>query len=202
MYIPKVLFGTLNEGKLREVIVGLAGSARILELDEFPPVPEPPEPATTFAENARAKALYYSLSLAKHLEPGTMVLSEDAGLEVFALGGYPGVNSSRIAPTDPERIEIVLTRLRDAGCLDEESRRARFVSAMAIVRGGDVLAETQGEVKGIIAPRPSGCNGFGYDPIFYFPPYGCTFGDCSLERKSPVSHRAKALKLIAEYLAG
>jgi XTP/dITP diphosphohydrolase len=201
LFYPKVLFGTSNKGKLREVIVGLASFAEVLGLEDFPQVPEPPELGTTFAENARAKALYYSLSLAKHLEHGTMVLAEDAGLEVFALGGFPGVNSSRIAPTDPERMAIVLTKLREAGCLDEESRCARFVSAMALVRGSDVIAEAQGEVRGVIAPRPSGNGGFGYDPIFYFPPYGCTFGECSLDKKLPVSHRAKALHLIAEYLA-
>ena len=202
MFIPRILFGTSSKDKLREAIVGLAGTATLMGLDEFPTVPKPPEPGTTFADNARSKALYYSLSLAKHLKPGTMVLAEDAGLEVFALGGFPGVNSSRIAPTDPERMAIVLTKLREAGCIDEESRRARFVSAMTLVRGSEVLAEALGEVRGVIAPRPSGNAGFGYDPIFYFPPYGCTFGECSLERKAPVSHRAKALKLIAEYLAG
>ena len=201
MFLPKVLFGTGNKGKLREVIVRLAGTAIVLGLEDFPQVLKPPETGTTFVENARSKALYYSMALAKHLEHGTMVLAEDAGLEVFSLGGYPGVNSSRIAPTDPERMSIILTKLREAGCLDEESRAARFVSAIALVRGGDILAESEGEVRGTIAPRPSGNSGFGYDPIFYYPPYGCTFGECSLERKSAVSHRAKALKQIADYLA-
>jgi XTP/dITP diphosphohydrolase len=201
LFIPKVLFGTGNKGKLREVIVRLAGTVIVLGLEDFPQVLKPPELGTTFAENARSKALYYSMALAKHLEHGTMVLAEDAGLEVFSLGGFPGVNSSRIAPTDLERMAIILTKLREAGCLDEESRAARFVSAMALVRGSDILAEAQGEVRGVIAPRPSGNGGFGYDPIFYFPPYGCTFGECSLDKKSPISHRAKALQLIAEYLA-
>ncbi len=201
MFLPKVLFGTSNKGKLREVIVRLAGRVIILGLEDFPQVLEPPEPGTTFAENARAKALYYSMALAKHLAYGTLVLAEDAGLEVFSLGGFPGVNSSRIAPTDPERMAIVLTKLREAGCLDEESRAARFVSAMALVRGTDILAEAQGEVRGTISTRPSGNNGFGYDPVFYYPPYGCTFGECGLEKKAPISHRAKTLNLIAEYLA-
>lgn len=201
MFLPKVLFATSNKGKLREVIVRLAGRATILGLEDFPQVPKAPEPGTTFAENARAKALYYSLALAKHLSHGTLVLAEDSGLEVFCLGDFPGVNSSRIAPTDPERMAIILTKLREAGCLDEESRAARFVSAMALVRGSDIIAESQGEVRGVISPRPSGNNGFGYDPIFYYPPYGCTFGECGLDKKAPISHRAKALNLIAEYLA-
>ena len=201
MFLPKVLFGTGNKGKLREVIVRLAGNAIVLGLDDFPQVLKPPETGTTFAENARSKALYYAMALAKHLDHGTMVLAEDAGLEVLCQGSFPGVNSSRIAPTDPERMAIILTKLREAGCIDEESRAARFVSAMALVRGSEILAEALGEVRGIIAPRPSGNDGFGYDPIFYYPPYGCTFGECGLEKKSSVSHRTKALNLIAEYLA-
>lgn len=198
----RILFGSGNIGKLREVIAGLSGRASIVGLDEFPLVPEPLEPGPSFADNARAKALYYSCQLARHLTKGMMTLAEDAGLEVFALGGYPGVHSSRIAPTDPERMAMILNKLREAGCLDEESREARFVSAMALVRGGEVVAEAQGEVRGAIALRPAGSGGFGYDPIFYYPPYGCTFGECSLERKSQASHRQKSLQLIAEYLAG
>ncbi len=197
---PVIVFGTRNPGKLREVAAGLGEVARVQGLDDFPPVPEPVESGASFAENARAKALAYAKLLAPHLEKDALVLAEDAGLEIYALDGYPGVRSSRIADDDEVRRRLVLAKLHAGGYSDEDSRRARFVSAMALVTGGEVLAQVEGEVEGVIAPQPRGTGGFGYDPLFFYPPYGKTFGECSLAEKRAVSHRAMALTVIMDFI--
>jgi len=197
-----VVFATRNAGKLREAEGRFAGVARLVGLSAFPPVAEPEESEDTFAANARVKALAYNQALAPHLREGAYVLAEDAGLEVFALNGFPGVRSSRVAASDPERIELLLAKLRECGCNSPEARSARFVSAMALVRSGEVVAEVQGEVRGCIADEPRGSSGFGYDPVFYYEPFGKTFGECTLEEKRAVSHRAKALEAIRKILEG
>lgn len=200
--LPTVIFATKNAGKLREGMHRLDGAAQVRGLDTFPPVTEPAEAGATFAANARTKALAYSRALAPHLEKGAYVLAEDAGLEVFALDGSPGVHSSRVAASDPERIALVLAKLKERGCVALESRRARFVSAMALVRDDVIVAEVQGEVQGCIADEPRGNSGFGYDPVFYYEPYGKTFGECTLEEKQAVSHRGQALDAIRKLLGG
>jgi XTP/dITP diphosphohydrolase len=200
--LPTVVFATRNAGKLREARHRLEGASQVRGLDAFPPVVEPEEEGSTFAVNARTKALAYARTLAPHLEAGTYVLAEDAGLEVFALDGFPGVHSSRVAASDPERIALVLAKLKERRCVAPESRRARFVSAMALVRDGVVVAEVQGEVQGYIADEPRGNSGFGYDPVFYYELYGRTFGECALEEKQAVSHRGKSLDAIRRVLGG
>jgi XTP/dITP diphosphohydrolase len=197
---PIIVFATRNPGKLREVAAGLGRVARVHGLGDFPPVAEPAESGASFAENARAKALAYAKLLAPHLEEGALVLAEDAGLEVYALDGYPGVRSSRIAADDEARRKLVLAKLRAGGYSDEDGRRARFVSAMALARGGEVLAQAEGEVAGVIAPQPRGSGGFGYDPIFFYPPYGKTFGECTPAEKRAVSHRTMALTAIMDFM--
>jgi XTP/dITP diphosphohydrolase len=197
---PFIVFATHNPGKLREVAASLGQVARVRGLDDFPPVPEPVESGRTFVENALAKAYAYAELLAPYLEEGALVLAEDAGLEVYALDGYPGVRSSRIADDDEARRKLVLAKLRAGGYSDEDGRRARFVSAMALVAGGEVLAQAEGEVAGVIAPKPRGSGGFGYDPIFFYPPYGKTFGECSLAEKRAVSHRTMALSAIMDFI--
>jgi len=197
---PLTVFATANPGKLDEVAPLLTEVTELRRLSDYPSVPAPQENRSTFKANARAKALAYARLLAPYLPADGLVLAEDAGLEVFSLDGYPGVRSSRVAFSDERRMALVLARLRARGYADEDSRGARFVSVMSLVRREYLLAEAEGEVRGIIAPEPRGHRGFGYDPLFFFPPYGKTFGECSLEEKRAVSHRSMALSAIVEFI--
>jgi len=197
---PVIVFATRNVGKLREVTASLAEVAQLRSLGDYPPVPQPVEEGDNFAEIALAKALAYAGLLALHTEEGALVLAEDAGLEVFSLDGYPGVRSSRIADVDDVKMALVLAKLRAKGYADEDSRAARFVSAMALVRGTETLAQVEGEVHGVVALEPHGERGFGYDPVFFYPPYGKTFGECTPTEKRAVSHRTMALTAILDYV--
>jgi len=197
---PVIVFATRNQGKLREVSAALGEAAQVRSLSDYPPVPEPAEDGDDFAEIALGKALAYAGLLALHLEEGALVLAEDAGLEVFSLDGYPGVRSSRIADADDVKMALVLAKLRAKGYADEDSRAARFVSAMALVRGTETLAQAEGDVHGVVALEPRGEGGFGYDPVFFYPPYGKTFGECTAAEKRAVSHRTMALTAILDYV--
>jgi XTP/dITP diphosphohydrolase len=143
------------------------------------------ETGSTFAENARLKALAYS-----HLT-SLPVLADDSGLEVAALGGKPGIYSARYAgpgASDADRIRKLLAELGEVST----GRDARFVCALALAQEGKVLAEAEGECRGVIAPEPRGTNGFGYDPVFYFPELGRTYAELSNEEKNRYSHRGRA----------
>ena len=159
----------------------------LLSLSQITPVAAPLETGSTFEENARLKATCYREAT------GYASLADDSGLEVDALGGFPGVFSSRFAPTEEQRIARVLHRLRHlTGPGDQSQRTARFVCSVCVDWGGSVTQAT-GTVEGEITLQPSGDSGFGYDPIFYYPPLGKTFGEMSEEEKNRVSHRARAL---------
>lgn len=185
----RLLLATANSGKIRELRAALAG----LELDlvtvaEWGAVAEPEETGSSFAENARIKAAYYSLLT------NLPALADDSGLEVDLLGGAPGVHSSRYADGDAERIARLLGELRRAeGGLEPAKRGARFVCALCLAEGGAARIEVEGEVRGRIAPAPRGEGGFGYDPIFYYPPLGKTFAEIPTQKKNRISHRARAL---------
>ncbi|OPX23413.1 MAG: hypothetical protein B1H03_01705 [Planctomycetales bacterium 4484_113] len=211
-----IVFASKNPHKFAEVKAVLSAAAQVeqlLALSSLANVPEVEEDGATFSANAEKKAEAYSRWLAEHGHPEYWALAEDAGLEVAALDGFPGVLSSRLASTDGERMTIVLEKLRAVAPADAEvvsevqsgkepdwsaveashSRLARFVSAMALATGGRVMARSLGTVCGFVAGEPRGKGGFGYDPIFYYPPYRCTFGECSPEQKRAVSHRSRAL---------
>lgn len=182
-----VYCGTSNPGKLREFQLAAPDF-------EIRPVAAPPpeEHGATFEENARIKALAY----ASHA--GGWTFADDSGLEVDALGGAPGVYSARFAgpnATDMQNNELLLARL--AG---KENRAARFVCVIALARGGAVRKTFRGSVEGRILDAPRGAHGFGYDPLFFYEPFGCTFGEATDELKMQVSHRAKALCAMFEYL--
>lgn len=184
-----VYCATSNAGKLREFqAAGEGFDVRMLRAA----VPPPEEHGLTFEENAIAKAEYYG-----RFEKG-FLFAEDSGLEVDSLGGAPGVYSARYAgpkATDQENNALLVARLE--GVAD---RRARFVCVAALVKDG-VLAKTfRGAVEGRIADRPRGTNGFGYDPLFYYEPFGCTFGESPLAGKMKVSHRGQALAAMFGYL--
>jgi XTP/dITP diphosphohydrolase len=129
-------------------------------------------------------------------------VAEDSGLEIDALGGEPGVRSARFLgaeATYPARFEEIARRLAAA---PHSPRTARFVCALAMVERDTVVFETTGTVEGEIAARPGGTGGFGYDPIFYYPPYGATLAEVNQEQKLRVAHRGQAFRHLAKWLRG
>lgn len=190
----RLLLATTNRGKLDEIRRIMSGlSLDIRTLADYPPSGPPEETGTTFADNARQKALFYAA------QAGVLTVAEDSGLEIDALGGAPGVQSARFGGPDrsyPERFALIEERLRRMPAAD---RVARFVCAVALADAGRVVFEAQGTVEGLIAPEPRGAGGFGYDPIFLYPPFGCTLAEAG-ERKSLVSHRGQAFRQLRSYL--
>lgn len=191
----RLLVATTNVGKVREIRELLADIPyELVGLDRLPPIAPPEETGRTFAENARAKALYYAAAA------GELTVAEDSGLEIDALDGAPGVESARFGGTDttyPQKFELIYQQLRERGAA---SSTARFVCALAVARNGRIEFEATGSVEGAIAPEPSGAGGFGYDPIFFYPPFGCTLAEVAAERKSAVSHRGNAFRQLRAYL--
>jgi XTP/dITP diphosphohydrolase len=183
---------TTNPGKLREFRLALADSFEVESLPGLGSLTPCEETGITFEENSVQKALYYS----KHSDG--LLFVDDSGLEVDALSGEPGVYSARYAgpnATDEANNRLLLDRMR--GIPD---RTARFVCVVALAESGRLVRTFRGEVEGRLTDQPRGGNGFGYDPLFYYPPFGCTFGEAPLERKMEVSHRAKALHSMRDYL--
>jgi XTP/dITP diphosphohydrolase len=231
-----VLIATTNPGKVREIRQVLGALPIVFQsLADFPPVAEPDETGTTFAGNARLKALYYAQAF------GVPVVAEDSGLEIDALDGRPGVHSARYpGATYPDKFVNLYRELQP----HTRPWTARYVSAVAFVdqalgtrhsalerpsssdlasapsqvpspcsgstsaecpvpsayTGAQVVFECAGIVEGEIAPAPRGTNGFGYDPIFFYPPYGATFGEVDDGRKLEVAHRGRAFRQFAEWL--
>jgi XTP/dITP diphosphohydrolase len=189
-----LLLATTNPGKLREILPILDGlHLEVRTLSDYPGLEAPVETGRTFAENARAKALHYAQAA------GLRAVAEDSGLEVDALGGDPGVESARFGGIDtsyPDKFSLIYERLRAKGL---DTSPARFVCAVALAEDRRILFEASGIVEGLIAREPRGEGGFGYDPIFFYPPFGCTLAEAG-ERKSEVSHRGKAFRKLRTYL--
>ena len=189
-----LLIATTNRGKLREIAALLAGVPYdLVTLAAWPDVRAPEETGATFAHNARAKALYYAA------QTGQLTVAEDSGLEIDALGGAPGVESARFGGADttyPEKFALIYEALRAGGAATSS---ARFVCALALARPGAIVFETRGTIEGRIAPEPRGDGGFGYDPIFVYPPFGRTLAEVGA-RKSAVSHRGQAFRALRAYL--
>jgi len=192
-----VLFATSNAGKLRD----FAGAAApfgitIATIPNFSSLPEVIEDGTTFEENARKKAEVYSLAV-----PGELVLADDSGLEIDALGGAPGVRSARYAADksfaeatnadDEANNARVLCELANIAA---EKRTARFVCVLAVAHDGQTIHTFRGIAEGVILNAPRGNNGFGYDPLFYFPQIGKTFAELSAIEKAQYSHRGAAFR--------
>ena len=189
-----LLIATTNAGKLREILRILEGlSVTLKTLADFPYVPVADETGSSFAENARQKALHYARAT------GMVTMAEDSGFEVGALAGEPGIYSARYLREDATYAERFADIYRRVGN-ESTDRSARFVCALAVARRGDVLFETTATVNGLLAKEPAGPNGFGYDPIFWYPDYGKTFGEVSDEEKTAVSHRGKAIRAFRDYL--
>lgn len=188
-----LLVATTNRNKVREIRQLLDGSAEIVTLADWPDLEAPEETGKTFEDNARLKALYYAAAT------GALTVAEDSGLSIDALDGAPGVESARFGGIDlpyPEKFALIDAALRAKGDRDSP---ARFVCALALVRDGRVLFETRGTVEGRISPEPSGTGGFGYDPIFFYPPYGQTLAEAG-DAKAAVSHRGEAFRALRDYL--
>jgi XTP/dITP diphosphohydrolase len=184
---------TGNPGKLREfrMAAGLA-PVDIELIPGFRDLPPAIEDGVTFEENAVKKAMHYAPYAAGRL------FADDSGLEVDALGGSPGVYSARFSgpqATDESNNRLLLEKLRGV-----ETRTARFVCAIALVEAGRVRGIYRGSVEGRILDGPRGTSGFGYDPLFYYEPFGCTFGEASDEQKFSASHRGQALRAMLQDL--
>jgi XTP/dITP diphosphohydrolase len=189
----KLYCATSNQGKLRE-FRALARGLDIEPLPDMAAIPPPDETGATFEENAILKAGYYGSRA-----PG-LLFAEDSGIEVDALGGAPGVRSARFAgegATDEENNRLLLERLH--GLVD---RTARYVSVIALSDRGRLVRTFRGTEEGEIAAAPAGTNGFGYDPLFYYPPRRCTFGELPMAEKNPLSHRGRAFAKLVEFLVG
>jgi XTP/dITP diphosphohydrolase len=198
----RLLIATTNPHKLREIRALLGDSpVELIGLDALPRVPEPEETGPTFQQNARLKALYYDSALGAELTAKpTLVIAEDSGLVIDALEGEPGVRSARFLRATAsygERFVEIFRRLAERPALP---RTARFVCALAVAREGQIVFETTGTVEGEIADAPRGTRGFGYDPIFYYPPYGKTLAETADDEKLRVAHRGHAFRRLAEWL--
>lgn len=200
----QVLIATSNAGKLRD----FAGAARahgvaIAGIPNFSSLPLVVEDGLTFEDNARRKAEEYSLHA-----PGEIVLADDSGLEVDALKGAPGVHSARYAAEQPHLADAntddeannarVLRELKD---VPPEKRTGRFVCVLAAALDGKTLATFRGAAEGTILNAPRGTNGFGYDPLFYFPQIQKTFAELSAEEKAQHSHRGAAFRAFVSWYA-
>jgi XTP/dITP diphosphohydrolase len=188
-----LLIATTNPGKIRE-IQGILNwiPIELKTLDAFPDIPEPEESGATFAENARLKAIHYSE------QTGLPAVADDSGLEIQALGSAPGVHSARWHGTDyPTKFAAIYRELAARGL---ETSAARFVAHIALAHDGNILFEATGIIQGEIAPEPKGSHGFGYDPIFFYPPYDCTLAEVDGAKKAAVSHRGKAFRQLRNWL--
>ncbi len=190
-----LLLASQNAGKLNEMRLLVGGLPfRIVGPKEIGIESSPDEPGETFLENATLKALHYAR------RSGLLTVADDSGISVDALGDEPGLYSSRFGgegASDADRNQLLLEKLRD---VPWDERGAHFTSAVAVALGEQVLFQTQQMVVGLIAFELRGGNGFGYDPLFFYPPFGRTFGEVSREEKDGVSHRGKAFAALRAFL--
>ncbi len=196
MALRDLLLASQNAGKLEEMRLLVAGLPfRVLRPADVGIKEAPEETGTSFADNAALKARYYAM------RSGLLAVADDSGISVDALNGAPGLFSSRFGgdgASDADRNQLLLSKL--AG-VPPEKRGARFTSCVALARDDEILFRATESVFGRIADEPRGANGFGYDPIFFYEPFGRTFGEVAREQKDRVSHRGKAFARLREFLA-
>jgi XTP/dITP diphosphohydrolase len=207
--MKRILIATSNAGKLRD----FAGAAaqhgiEIGGIPNFSSMPTPIEDGNTCEENARKKAEQYSLAV-----PGEIIVADDSGLEIDALDGDPGVHSARYAAPELHGKEPHETDtntddqannarvIRELKSVPWQKRTGRFVCVLAAARDGKTLATFRGTAEGLILDAPRGSNGFGYDPLFYFPAIEKTFAELSAEEKAKYSHRGAAFRLFLKWCA-
>jgi XTP/dITP diphosphohydrolase len=190
-----LLLASQNPGKLNEMRQLVAGLPfRVVGPRELGIAEAPEETGTTFLENATLKALHYAG------RSGLLTVADDSGISVDALQGGPGLHSSRFGgdgATDVDRNRLLLEKLKG---LPHEKRAAHFTSAVVVARGDTVLFQAQEQVEGFIAEETRGASGFGYDPLFFYPPFEKTFGEVPREEKDRVSHRGKAFARLRTFL--
>jgi XTP/dITP diphosphohydrolase len=188
----RLLIATTNPNKVREITPLLADlDIEIVTLAGLPAIAEPEESGATFWENARIKALAYARAT------GLIAVAEDSGLEIDAMNGEPGVYSARFMGAStpyPDRFKEIFRRI------EGRPRDARFVTALAVARGRDILFETETAVEGEIAAAAAGEHGFGYDPIFLYPPFHVTTAQLRDHDKAVISHRARAFRDLRRWL--
>ena len=186
-----IVLATTNQGKTREIHELLKGfPIEIKNLNDFGPIPEVIEDGTTFDDNAYKKASFTARVL------GYPAMADDSGLCVEALDGAPGVWSARYAgenATDADNVNKMLNDLKD-----KDNRNAAFKCVISIAVPTGAALTYEGECQGVITKEPVGDNGFGYDPLFFYPEFNKTFAQLSIQEKGRVSHRGKALKEIAD----
>lgn len=189
----KLLVATTNPGKLVEIHDLLDGVAVTLgTLAQYPGIAESPEDGATFADNARQKALHYG-ALTNEL-----TVAEDSGLEIDALDGAPGIRSARFGGASyADKFAAIRSRLAERNAPESA---ARFCCALAVAEGDRIVFEAAGTIEGHIVTEPRGDDGFGYDPIFFYPPFGCTLAEVSRARKTTVSHRGRAFRKLRAFL--
>jgi XTP/dITP diphosphohydrolase len=193
----KLYLASGNAGKLKEFRMLAEACSQNWELELLPDyakLPEFEESAPTFAENSAGKAFYYSRQ-----SNGT-VFADDSGLVVPALGGAPGVLSARYAGQGASNEQKIAKLLFEMKGLEGANRSAYFLCVIAAVRGGRAVAVVSEKVDGEILDVPRGSDGFGYDPVFFFPPLGRTFAELRAEEKSRYSHRGKSFRRLLEVL--
>jgi XTP/dITP diphosphohydrolase len=198
----RVLIATSNPGKLRDFAGAASPLGIVIEsLPNFESIPTAVEDGLAFEANARKKAEYYS-----RYAPGETVLADDSGLEVDALAGAPGVHSARYAADQPHLVgnntddQANNARLmREIRKIPPEQRTGRFVCVIAVARDGQTLNVFRGQAEGVLLDSPRGSNGFGYDPLFYFPPIDKTFAELTPEEKAEYSHRGAAFRKFLDW---
>lgn len=188
-----LIVATRNAHKAQEIAAILPEGYEVRTLADYPQAPEVEETADTFAGNAALKACGISTLL-----PG-LVLADDSGLCVDALGGAPGVMSARYAGEHGNDAANNARLLQELATL-QPPHTARFMCAMCLAEGGQVLAEFTGKVEGRITATPAGEHGFGYDPLFVPAGYDCTMAQLPAEQKNAISHRADALRQLMDWM--
>ena len=192
----ELLAATKNKGKLREIdtlFTHRPNRVKLYFLPDFNITADCPETGKTFIENATIKSLFYG-----KMVPEVYTVGDDSGLMVEALGGEPGVYSARYSgagATDDRNTARLLAELRNIS-----NREAKFVTAVCLSKNGNVIETFTGEVKGVIIDEKRGTNGFGYDPVFYYPPLKKTFAQLSTGEKNRISHRAQAFGKLKAFL--
>ena len=202
--MKRILIATSNPGKLRDFAAAAARyGIEVQPVPNFSSLPAVIEDGESFEANARKKAEAYSRYV-----PREMVIADDSGLEVDALGGAPGVHSARYAADQPHAAEANTDDeannaklIREIKQVPPEKRTGRFVCWIAAARDGKTLAVFEGKAEGIILEEPRGSNGFGYDPLFYFPQIQRAFAELNAEDKAKYSHRGVAFRKLLDWYA-
>jgi XTP/dITP diphosphohydrolase len=195
--MKRLLLATRNAHKAREIQEILGPQFELRDLTAYPEISEIVESGKSFEENAKLKAIAVSKEL-----PG-LIIADDSGLEVEALGGGPGIHSARYAgegATDEQNVEKLFSDLVRAGAKTRQ-RKARFRCLIALARDGKLLGTFEGAIEGTIVDRPRGSHGFGYDPIFVPNGFAQTFAELPAEVKNRISHRAEAIRALTAKLA-